>query len=172
MAEKEKNAAVELLKAENQLKAGASWFYWIAGLSLVNSVIALWGDESRGGFVIGLGITQFIDGLGLLVAEKAEVLGKVVAIALDVIVAGLFVLFGVFARKQYKWAFIVGMVLYGLDALLFLLVSDFLSIGFHVFALFFIYAGYKAMSKLSMLEAAGPGSQVMPGGVPGAPPAK
>src|ERR1044071_6443875 len=41
---------------EKQLKGGGSWFYWIAGLSLVNSVLALSGSETR--FILGLGITQ------------------------------------------------------------------------------------------------------------------
>src|SRR5438552_15642153 len=32
---------------EKQLKGGGSWFYWIAGLSLVNTVIALSGSGTR-----------------------------------------------------------------------------------------------------------------------------
>jgi hypothetical protein len=37
----------------------------------------------------------------------------------DVVVAGVFVLFGVFATKKHLWAFIVGMILYALDGMFF-----------------------------------------------------
>src|SRR5437016_14082822 len=40
---------------EKQLKSGGSWFYWIAGLSLINSAIALSGSGMR--FILGLGVT-------------------------------------------------------------------------------------------------------------------
>jgi hypothetical protein len=42
-------------------KSGANWFYWIAGLSLATSLIALGGGSW--GFLISLGTTQVIDGL-------------------------------------------------------------------------------------------------------------
>ena len=31
------------MRIENQLKGGSGWFYWIAGLSLVNSIIGVIG---------------------------------------------------------------------------------------------------------------------------------
>src|SRR4051794_33834386 len=40
---------------EKQIKSGADWFFWIAGLSLVNSFVALSGKGW--GFILGLGIT-------------------------------------------------------------------------------------------------------------------
>ena len=48
---------------EALLKSGASWFYWIAGLSLINSFIALSGSDY--GFILGLGITRIIDAFGM-----------------------------------------------------------------------------------------------------------
>src|SRR6185503_8950225 len=41
---------------EKRVKMGASWFYWIAALTLFNSVSALCNWEI--GFYLGLGITQ------------------------------------------------------------------------------------------------------------------
>ena len=140
----------EKLKIESQFKSGADWFFWIAGLSLLNSAILFTG--SQWGFMIGLGITQIIDAVGLVISEEIGVAGKIIAFVFDVIVAGTFVAFGVFSRRRYKWAFIVGMILYAMDGLIFLLVRDFLSIGFHVFALFFIFGGFKAIKKLDELE--------------------
>lgn len=151
MEDQEKKLIEEKLKVERQFQSGADWFFWIAGLSLINSAILLAGSEW--GFIIGLGITRIIDSIGLLIAEEVGIAGKIVAFIFDIIAAGIFALFGVFARKRYKWAFITGMVLYAVDGLLFLLVFDVLSIGFHIFALFCIYGGFRALGKLNGVEA-------------------
>jgi len=150
MEDRETQAIEQRLKLEHQLKLGANWFYWIAGFSVVNSVLLFTG--SNWGFVIGLGITQIISAIGAAAAEELGSIGTVVAFIFTLITAGVFVLFGVFANKRYIWAFIVGMVLYALDGLLFLLIQDWLSIGFHVFALFCIYSGLKAYGELRKLE--------------------
>lgn len=97
-----------------QVKSGASWFYWIAGLSLVNSIAAFSGSDWR--FILGLGVTQLIDVLG----QSIEGPGKFIALVLDLVAAGVLVLFGVFASKGHLWAFVVGMVLFALDGVLFL----------------------------------------------------
>src|SRR2546428_11297536 len=46
---------------ERQRRNGAQWFYWIAGLSLINAAIALAGQEWR--FILGLGVTQGVQEL-------------------------------------------------------------------------------------------------------------
>jgi hypothetical protein len=137
---------IDQLKLANTAKSGAGWFYWIAGLSLINSILML--SESDWGFFIGLGITQVFDGFALSLGGS----GKLVALVLDLLVAGVFVFFGVFANKRHAWAFIVGMVLYALDGLIFLAFGDWLSVGFHVFALFCILAGFSANQKLQALQ--------------------
>ena len=158
MEEQERKSIEEKIKIEKQFQAGANWFFWIAGLSIVNSIILLAGSEW--GFIIGLGITRIIDSIGLIISEEAGKVGMIIAFVFDVIASGMFVLFGVFARKRYRWAFVVGMILYALDGLLFLLIQDFLSIGFHIFALFCIYGGLKAAKKLDEIEEAVSGEQL------------
>lgn len=133
---------MELLQLENSLKSGANWFYWIAGLTLVNTVAAMSGSTWR--FILGLAITQFVDA----VAQDLGSTGRVAALVIDFFIAGLFVVFGVFANKQMKWAFIVGMGLFGLDTLLGVLAQDWIGVAFHVFALWAISRGYAAMKKL------------------------
>lgn len=137
------------LKAENQFRSGTNWFWWIAGLSIVNSLIVLSG--SNWNFVVGLGLTQVVDGVAGALAEEFADIGTIVKVAgllIDVAIAGLFVLLGFLARKHFAWAFIIGMVLYGLDGLIFLLVQSWLNIGFHAFALVGIYNGLKALKTL------------------------
>jgi hypothetical protein len=63
-------------------------------------------------------------------------------------VAGVFVVFGTFAVKRQKWAFYAGMALYVLDGLLLLMGQDILSVGFHAYALFYIYRGLAAVNQL------------------------
>jgi hypothetical protein len=113
---------------------------------MVNSVSLFLGAEFS--FIIGLGITQVIDAIGMGLAEEIGRTGNIIAVVFSTIVAGVFVLFGLFGRKGIGWMMIVGMVLYGLDGLLFLLVKDWLSMGFHVFALVFIFKGYQALNLL------------------------
>ncbi len=131
---------------ESQLKSGASWFYWIAGLSLVNSISAFSGSAWR--FILGLGITQVIDALG----SETQSSGKAVVLVLDLIAAGIFILFGVFAHKRHTWAFITGMVLFGLDGVIFLVARDWLGVGFHVFALYCLFRGFKACRELNSVH--------------------
>ena len=125
-----------------QMKSGASWFYWVAVLSLVNSVSAFAGSTWR--FILGLGITQVIDEFG----RNLGTAGKGVALVLDLLAAGILVLFGIFGNKGHSWAFIVGMILFALDGVIFLLEQDWLGVGFHAFILFCLFRGFTACREL------------------------
>ncbi|MFB0535686.1 MAG: hypothetical protein ACETWR_11980 [Anaerolineae bacterium] len=142
------------LKIENRLKGGASLFFWIAGLSVINSLILMFGGGWN--FFIGLGITQVVDGIAMTVANEigpqAGMIIKMIAFVTDICLAGVFVIFGVLARKGHKWGFIVGMILYTLDGLIFAIVGDLPSLGFHVLALIGLITGLIALSKLSEME--------------------
>ncbi len=134
------------------LRNGAGWFYWIAALSLINSVLVTAGSDRS--FIIGLGVTQVADAI----LGSFGTVGKIVAFAFDLVVAGLFVLLGWLANKRHGWAFGVGIAVYGLDGVLYLLVSDWLSVAFHVFVVFSLFAGLSAHKRLARIEAdaAGP----------------
>ena len=137
------------IEMENRFLSGANWFFWIAGLSLVNSVLMLSG--TGWGFIIGLGMTQVIDGIATeiaLEANEAATVVKLVAFGFDLVVAGMCAGVGLLARKRFAWAFILGMILYAMDGMIFLLVQDWLSFGFHVFALYGIWNGLKALRQL------------------------
>jgi uncharacterized membrane protein len=130
------------LKLEERLKSGSSWFFWIAALSLLNSAITLSGGQWS--FLIGLGLTQVVD----------VTFATVPAIGLDLLIAGAFVAFGVFARRRQEWPFMVGLIVYTLDALILLTFKDWPGIALHAFALFGIYGGYKAYQQLVAQSAA------------------
>jgi hypothetical protein len=132
---------------ESQAKSGANWFYWIAGLSIVNSVIFLAGAEWS--FFAGLGITQIIDVLVAAVADGAGMTAiKVIAIVLDVIIAGFFLICGLWANKFHNWAFLAGMIVYLIDGVIVLLLGAWLPAAFHAFALYMIFRGFMAARQL------------------------
>jgi len=126
---------------EAQRRRGATWFYWIAGLSFVNAVLMLTGQGWR--FLLGLGITELVRSL----AQRSGGTGLKAA----VVGIAMIVVFGVLGERAvagYRWAFVLGMVLYALDGCLFLVVRDWLALGFHVFALVMIGRGYVAACRL------------------------
>ena len=135
------------------MQSGARWFYWIAGLSLINAIAAA--ANSNWSFLAGLGVTQFISGfasaLSADLGESNVVL--VIAFILDLLVAGFFVGLGVFAYKGHTWAFIVGLVIYALDALIFLVVQLWFPLAFHAFVIYCLYRGLAANRKVKQLEA-------------------
>lgn len=126
-----------------QMKSGASWFYWIAGLSLVNSFAAFTGSDWR--FILGLGLTQIIDAFG----QSVEGAGRIIALVLSLIAAGVLIGFGVLAGKRHTWAFVVGMALFAVDGVIFLLAQDWIGVAFHAFVLYCFFRGLKACRALN-----------------------
>jgi hypothetical protein len=118
----------------------ANWFFWIAGLSLINSFISMSGGNWQ--FFAGLGITQVLDALGGVGGSA----GHAITFVMNLFIAGVVCLFGVFARKGMKWAFIVGMILYAGDAIIFLLAGEIRSVLFHGLVLFFIFRGVRDLA--------------------------
>jgi hypothetical protein len=140
------DSAREEILYESQALSGANWFFWIAALSMINTVIILF--DGKWSFLAGLGVTQFIDGMGIALRESMGNTAVILSLFLDVIAASIFVVFGLLARKRQSWAFLVGMAVYGLDGLIFLMVQDWLSLAFHAFALYCIYKGLSANNRL------------------------
>lgn len=132
-------ATAEDLSLRQRMESGASWFYWIAGLSLVNAVTSAMG--STWGFVIGLGITQLL-GTGVLAYACI----------------GGFVLLGWLARRPSVAAFAIGIALFGLDTFLFIAIGDWIGIAFHGLALYFLWNGLGAARAIKRQAAAAGGA--------------
>jgi hypothetical protein len=126
---------------EGQRRRGGQWFYWIAALSSINCVLALMGQEWH--FILGLGTTQLVQA----VAKESGGAGTTAGLV-SLVVIGLFAFFGQRAVHGYCWAFVAGMVVYGLDGLIFLLIQDWVGVGFHAFAIVMILRGYQAARQL------------------------
>ena len=130
---------------ERQRRSGGQWFYWIAALSLINAVLAFSGQHWR--FILGLGVTQLVQEMAA--SGSGGTIGGLVGVALIVVFAVL----GQRAVVGHRWAFVLGMILFGLDGLLFVLIQDWIGVGFHAFALVMIGRGYTAARQLPPLKA-------------------
>jgi len=137
--------------AKEHMQSGARWFFWIAALSVINSIIIMF--EGNWSFLAGLGITYFISGFGIALAKDIGNAANIIALVLDILVGAFFVFLGVFAGKGHTWAFIIGLVIYVLDGLIFLVFQDWLPLAFHVFVVYCLYRGLAANRTLKQYEA-------------------
>ena len=123
---------------EQRIRSGASWFYWIGALSLINSFLVM--TKQTWGFAIGLGVTRQID------YELSHT--PMVAFGLDLLATGAMAFFGHFAIKRHAWAFIIGLVLLVMDTALTIYQQAWLSVAFHVWAIVSIGMAFKASRAL------------------------
>lgn len=149
-------ALAQAIHLRNQMNGSISWFFIIAVMTVVNSVLVR--TEAQLTFVVGLAASQFVDGVTIALAREFDAglttamtgVGLVVNLAL----AGIFALAGWLARRQHRWAVVAGMVLYALDSLLLLVFADWLGLIFHGLALFGMARAFTMMGQLRKLEAA------------------
>ena len=134
---------------QRQMKNGAYNFYWIAGLSMITSIFFVLSTSPA--FVVGLGATQFMDitihNLAQTIPNSASLV-HAIGLVLDFFICGVFALLGFLAAKGHRWAFISGMILFGLDTILTLVSMDLFGFGFHLFFLWFLLSGLQALNKL------------------------
>ena len=157
--QKQASLFLAISNLNQRAKAGANNFHWIAGLSVVNSLISAFGGGIT--FVIGLGLTQVVDAFaGLFAKEFVEstLIFKITGLILSILISGVFVFFGLFAGKQQRWAFITGMILYGLDAIILLYFQDWIGFFFHLYFLWGLWNGLQALNQLHKLS---PSTQVI-----------
>lgn len=138
---------LERSEMEQRLKSGANWFYWIAGLSLVNSVVFAFGSPVL--LLGGLGFTLVMDAfMQAFIEEGGPTILSAVAVVFNLVFVAIFAFFGYYAGRRFKGAFLAGIILYSLDSLLVLFLGDYFMAGFHAFAMIFIVRGYLACRSL------------------------
>ncbi len=147
----------EEVALEEQRNKGAGWFYWIVGLTIINTLLAQTGLTV--GFMLGSTAT-------LGASEMAQVSGssgaRAAAMIFSVFVIAFYAMCGVMGSRGGTWAFILGLVAFTLDSLLLLLglllvgfgagISSIFSIVIHGYALFCIFNGMMACVNLNRLK--------------------
>jgi hypothetical protein len=132
--------------------SGGSWFFWIGGASILNSILSASGTEW--GLAVGLGVTYLIDGFAEALSETVGT--PIYAFVLDVLVASVFLYIGRAARRGKVGWYAVGIGLYALDGALFVMVEDVLGMVVHAIAIFGLVSGWRAARALKRTEAPAP----------------
>jgi hypothetical protein len=117
---------------------GADWFFWLAILSVINSLIVYFYNIPN--TPMALGITQWIDGTQSGIKSSLSEGWLVI----DLLIAAALAGFGLIARRGSDIAFVVGIFLYLIDAFLMIGMRDFFGFGVHLVALFFLFKGLLA----------------------------
>ena len=146
--------AGELISARN---SGANWFFWIVGLSIINTLISLTGTDW--GFSLGVAATQIADYFAF---EGQSTMGRIFALGFDVLVFGFYALCGVQAMRGATWAFVLGLIFFALDTLLMLLMQQWIGLLLHGWAIFSIFTGLIANTNLRKLQLAPPSAAPNP----------
>jgi hypothetical protein len=127
----------------------ARWFWWVAGLSFVNSVASAM--HAKFAMVLGLGVTRLIDEVFLAVAAGPAT--TLLHFGLVLVPIAAFFFLGRSSAKGSTGAWITGMVLYLCDGLVYLLAQDWLAVIFHAFVLFMLFTGFNVMRAVRRAEA-------------------
>ncbi|MES2296100.1 MAG: hypothetical protein V4582_03615 [Pseudomonadota bacterium] len=133
-------------KSEPVIHAAARWFWWIAGLSLINTV--LYYSGSTASFVFGLAMTSLV---GEIFSYQPVIGG-----AITLLVIGFYVAIGKLAHAGKAWAFYLGLAVYVIDALLYAGEGIWLAVAVHVYAAFFIGRGILRLREVLAAPSAAP----------------
>jgi hypothetical protein len=120
------------------VRHGADWFFWLAILSVINSLIVYYYQIPN--TPIALGLTQWVDGT----SSGFNPTMSLGALITDLIIALVLATFGWLARRGSDLAFVVGIFLYVIDTFLTIGLRDFFGFGIHLIALFFLVKGLLA----------------------------
>ncbi len=126
------------------VRAGARWFFWIVGLTVVDSILTAMGSHLHR--FTGLGITALID-------EFANHSGRgELQIIVDGWVTVGFLYCGYCALEGRKWAFLLGMAAYAVDSAMLAAAGNYLSFAFHAIIFAAIFRGFAALRRVASSE--------------------
>lgn len=125
---------------EQNARNGATYFFWIAFFSIFNQVMDI--VSVKRSFVFGLGVPQYV---GLLLAAPNPTL----IWGIIIVLAAIFVVFGIFARRGNIPLYAIGIIFYLADLVFSVLVGDIVSAVVHVVLVVLLVMGLIATIKLN-----------------------
>ena len=134
---------------------GSGVFYYIAGVSLLNSVLIIF----KVGFYGSLAITTLVSSIGLAIAESINggmattFIINAIAFAVNAVIAGIVAGFGYLSGKGYGWAYVIGMIAYTVDALIMLWLGDWVEVLVHLYVLYLLWKGWAGLRKINAAAA-------------------
>ncbi len=132
---------------EQNARNGSTYFFWIAFFSIFNKVMDLLSAKRR--FVFGLGAPQYLE-RSLAVANPALIWGITIVLAI------VFIFFGVFARRRNIPIYTIGIIVYLVDFALSILAGDIVGALVHIVFTVLLVLGLIATRKLKDLPPANP----------------
>jgi hypothetical protein len=138
--DKEYNAAEERRRGDlrDDSRSDANYFFWAAGLAAVGSGLL----PVRLNIIVSIGAFDLLSLYGKLLGPVA--VDTTVAIWLIAVVA-----LGFAARSGRRWAFLVGIVLYGADMIALIAMFSLWAFGVHAFFVFRWFQGQKALKDIN-----------------------
>jgi hypothetical protein len=144
-------------------RRGIGWLYWIAGVSVFNTLLyRLWLSRSgaRLYFVVGLGATQFVDGFSTGLAKDAGAGSAanymIAACALDALLVLSYCLAAKSMQRGMRWPLLAALAFYALDTLFLVGSRAWVAILFHGIGLWALGSAYSAIGELSTLAQGAP----------------
>ena len=137
-------------KQRNSITNGVSWFLWIAILSSCNTIALIFHQNLH--FVVGLGINYLILGImeGIQRASGANLIP--IGFVLTFVISGLFLWIWTKSKKENQKIYLTGLIIYGIDTIIFVFTKDWFSIAFHLFAFWVLFVGYRALLTIKKNE--------------------
>jgi len=139
-----------------QAKGGINWFYWVAALSIINTIITLTGGLAN--FFLGFGLIPLVNALLARAAQGAlaggtdlNLVTRLAGAVIDLALGGVFLLFGYLGQRSHRNWILVGIALYTFDGFIFLLYQDWLGVLFHAYVIYSLIRGLRAMDALSRM---------------------
>ena len=138
--DKEYNAAEDRRRGDlrEDSRSDANYFFWAAGLAAVGSGLL----PVRLNIIVSIGAFDLLSLYGKSLGPVA--VHTTVAIWLIAVVA-----LGFAARSGRRWAFLVGIVLYGADMITLIAMFSLWAFGVHAFFVFRWFQGQKALKDIN-----------------------
>ena len=133
----------EQLEQKRLILGGTSWFLWIGILSALNLIALMIHQNLQ--FIAGLGINYLILGMMEGIRRVTGVNLMLLGYTLTFLVSGLFIFIWKKSKQENKSIYLTGLIIYGLDTIIFVFTKEWFSLGFHVFALLMLGNGYNAL---------------------------
>lgn len=134
---------------DEDVRKAANWFYWKAGLTVVNSILAIAGVYWQ--FFLGLTLPQLFHGIVVGISQLSPDANlkpfQGIVFVISLIGSGLVGFFGYQAKQGKKWAFILGIIIFAFDGLLYLLTLSIFGIVIHVYAIYSLNKAYSNCRK-------------------------
>lgn len=134
-------------------RSGINWFYWVGALSIINTLIFASGNQPN--YFLSLALVQVVNSYSATVSAGSSVAVWMhwVAVAIDLLLAAVFIYFAYRGQRGGRRWVVVGLVLYAFDGLIFLVFNVWLGVLFHAFVIYSVLRGLRA---LDTLESMGP----------------